>query len=392
MKNKKAGFSTRAIHSGYPRGDKQSCAVPIFQTAAYHFLDTQNAARIFRGEEEGFVYSRINNPTVDVLEKRLADLEGAEAGLCAATGMAAIFMAVIHLAEAGDEFVSGNRVYGGTFHLFSETIKKMGVTAKFAGDAGDLGKWEALVTDKTKFIYAETPGNPTNEITDIAGLAEIARKRGIPLVIDNTICTPALQNPIELGADIVVHSLTKYIGGMGTTLGGAVVGKKEFIDKIRLEGFRDIGPSLQAIDAWFILQGIKTLELRMKKHSENALKAAEFLEGHPAVEKVNYVGLPSHPQYELGKKQMRGASSLFSFELKGGMEAGIKFINSLGVIGHMANLGDVKTLAIHPASTTHEQLGAEERKKAGVTDGLVRISVGIEDIEDIIADLENSLK
>ncbi len=389
---KKMGFNTRAIHSGYPRGDKQSCAVPIFQTAAYHFLDTENAARIFRGEAEGFVYSRINNPTVDVLEKKMADLEGAEAGLCSATGMSAIFMAVIHLAQAGDELVSGNRVYGGTFHLFSETLKKMGINVKFADDVNDLSKWEALITDKTKFIYAETPGNPTNEIVDIAALAEMAKKHGIPLVIDNTICTPALQNPIELGADIVVHSLTKYIGGMGTTLGGAVLGKKEFIDKIRMEGFRDIGPSLQAIDAWFILQGTKTLELRMKKHSENALKVAEFLENHPAVEKVNYVGLPSHPQYELGKKQMRGASSLFSFELKGGMDAGIKFIDSLDIIGHMANLGDVKTLAIHPASTTHQQLGEEERKKAGITDGMVRISVGIEDIEDIIEDLENSLK
>ena len=197
---------------------------------------------------------------------------------------------------------------------------------------------------------------------------------------------------MELGVDLVMHSLTKYIGGMGTTLGGAILGKKEFIDKIRLEGFRDIGPSLQAIDAWFILQGINTLKIRMERHSENAIKVAEFLENHPAVKKVNYVGLPSHPQYELGKKQMRAASSLFSFELKEGMEAGIKFIDSLDIIGHMANLGDVKTLAIHPASTTHEQLGEEERKKAGITDGLVRISVGIEDVEDIIEDLENSLK
>lgn len=391
-KKRVLGAQTQAIHAGYPWGDRQSSSVPIFQTVAFHFKDTDNAANIFSGEEEGFVYSRINNPTVDVLERRMATLEGAEAGLCTATGMAAIFMTVIHLAECSDEFISGNRVYGGTFHLFNDTLKKFGIGVRWVKDIKHITAWESQITEKTKFIYAETPGNPTNEIVDIKKLAKLARKYKIPLIIDNTICTPALQNPIKLGADIVIHSLTKYVCGFGSTLGGVLLGKKDFIDKVRSEGSRDIGASLQAIDAWLLLQGLETLYIRMERHTENALKVAKFLEIHKKVTKVHYVGLRSHSQHRLAKKQMKGASSLFSFELKGSLKSGAQFINSLDLIGHMANLGDVKTMAIHPASTTHEQLGEVERNKIGITDTMLRISVGLEDVEDIIEDIERALK
>jgi len=263
----------------------------------------------------------------------MADLEGAEAGICTATGMSAIFMAVVHLAECGDEFVSGNRVYGGTFHLFGETLKKFGINARLVKDITNPKKWESLITPKTKFIYAETPGNPTNEIIDIAELSKVAHKHGLPLIIDNTICTPALQNPIDLGADIVVHSLTKYICGFGTTLGGIILGKKDFVNKVRMEGFRDIGPSMQAFDAWMILQGLQTLSMRMERHSQNAIVVANFLEEHPKVAKVNYVGLKSHPQHKLAKKQMRGASSLFSFDLKGDIAEDIFFYRGPDVVG-----------------------------------------------------------
>lgn len=389
---KKAGLETLLISGGYDGDEKTgSLAIPIYRTAAYAFKDTEDARALFAGEKEGFIYSRINNPTVDILEKRMALAEGGEAGLAASSGMAAILLVAAHLAKNGGEIVSSDRIYGGTFNLFNKTLRGLNVCARFVKNPYQIDDWAREISANTRFLYVETPSNPTLDILDIQKLAELAKERRLILVVDNTVATPALQTPLKLGADIVIHSLTKYIAGNGTDVGGMIVGKKELIDKIRQEEYRDFGPCLNPEAAWLFLLGLETLTLRMRKHCQNALKIAKFLRKHPKVLKVNYPGLPDHPLHAIGKKQMKGFSGLLSFELKGTFEQAKKFIESLALCRHVANLGDSKTLAIHPASTTHEQLGIEGRKQAKIPETMIRMSIGLENAADIIEDVKSAL-
>lgn len=393
MPKKKPASETLMISGGYEGDGKTgSLAVPIYRTAAYEFADAEHARQLFAGEKEGFVYSRINNPTVDVLEKRMALAEEGDAGLATSSGMAAIMLTAIHLAKNGGEIVSSDRVYGGTFNLFNKTLPGLGIATKFIEDPYRLDDWEKAITQKTRFLYVETPSNPTLDILDIKKLARLAKSRSIPLVVDSTVATPALQNPLVLGADVVIHSLTKYIAGNGTDIGGIVIGKKDLINKMRLEEYRDTGPCLNPEAAWLFLLGLETLSLRMKKHCQNALAVAKFLNRHPRVGKVNYPGLPDHPLHGLGKKQMKGFSGLLSFEIKGTFQQAKTFIESLRLCKHVANLGDSKTLAIHPASTTHEQLGQEGRVKAKIGETMIRMSIGLESDGDIIDDINSALQ
>ena len=418
-------FNTVAVHGGQDVDPTtKSRAVPIYQTTSYLFDDADHAARLFGLQEFGNIYSRIMNPTVDVLEKRIAALEGGAAALCLSSGQAAETLAILTLANAGDEIVSTTSLYGGTYNLFHYTLPKLGITVRFV-DAEDEAGLRAAINDKTKAVYTETVGNPKLDIIDIEKLAKIAHEHGLPLIIDNTTPSPALVRPIEHGADIVVHSLTKFIGGHGTSIGGIIVdagkfdwkasgrfpgfttpdpsyhglvyadafGPLAFILKCRVEGLRDMGACLAPFNAFLILQGAETLHLRMERHSQNALAVAEFLSKHPQVESVNYAGLASSPYHSRVQKYMpNGAGALVTFNIRGGFEAGKKFINSTKLFSLLANIGDAKSLVIHPASTTHSQLSQEEQASTGVTPGLIRLSVGIEDIRDIIADIEQALK
>ncbi len=385
-------FDTKSLHAGYePESDHGSRAVPIYQTVAHLFRDTDHAARLFLQEEEGHVYSRISNPTVEAFEKRMAELEGAGAGLAASSGMAAIFLLSVALAANGDEIVSSPMVYGGTYHLFNETLPRFGITTRFVENPSEAKQWAKLISPKTKFLFLETPANPTLGVFDIKAIADVAHTNNLPLVVDNTIATPALQQPFELGADYVVHSATKYISGSGTALGGIILGPKKTLGEMRGGLVYDIGASLAPFHAWLFLLGLETLGVRMKKHTENALQVARYLENHPQVSRVHYPGLFSSPYYEISQKQMTGASSLLGFELEGGVNTGKKFIENLKLISHVANLGDAKTLAIHPASTTHSKVPPEEQERAGISQSLVRMSVGLEDPEDIIEDISQSL-
>jgi O-acetylhomoserine (thiol)-lyase len=418
-------LATLAIHGGQtPDPTTNSRAVPIYQTTSYVFNDSDHAARLFALQEFGNIYTRIMNPTTDVFEKRIAALEGGVAGLATASGQAAETLTITTLAEAGDEIVSTTSLYGGTYNLFHYTLPKYGITVKFA-DAADFDGIRKLINGKTKALYAETLGNPKLDITDIAKLAEIAHANGIPLIIDNTSASPALVRPIEHGADIVVNSATKFIGGHGTAIGGVIVDagkfdwtasarfKKSFVDpdpsyhgvsyaaafgnlafiiRARVQGLRDTGASLSPFNAFLLLQGAETLHLRMQRHSENALAVAKHLEAHPGVEWVNYPGLESSQYHSLAKKYLpNGAGALITFGIKGGFEAGKKFIDSLELFSLLANIGDAKSLVIHPASTTHQQLSESEQRDTGVTAELVRLSVGVEDIRDIIEDLDQAL-
>jgi O-acetylhomoserine (thiol)-lyase len=418
-------FNTLAIHGGQvPDPTTNARAVPIYQTTSYNFTDADHAARLFALKEFGNIYSRIMNPTNDVLEKRLAALEGGAAGLVLSSGQAAETLTVLTLAGAGDELISTTSLYGGTYNLFHYTLPKLGITVRFV-DAEDEAGLRAAVNKKTKAIYTETVGNPKLDIADIENLAKIAHDNGLPLVIDNTTPSPALCRPIEFGADIVVHSLTKFIGGHGTSIGGAIIdagrfdwkasgrfpdfttpdpsyhgvvyteafGPLAFIIKVRVQALRDVGASLSPFNGFLFLQGAETLHLRMERHSENALEVAKFLQNHPQVEWVNFPGLESSPYHERVKKYMpAGAGAIVTFGIRGGLEAGKKFINSLKLFSMLANIGDAKSLVIHPASTTHSQLTEEEQATTGVTPGLVRLSVGLEDIRDIIADIDRGLK
>jgi O-acetylhomoserine (thiol)-lyase len=418
-------LATLAIHGGQtPDPTTNSRAVPIYQTTSYVFNDSDHAARLFALQEFGNIYTRIMNPTTDVFEKRIAALEGGVAGLATASGQAAETLTITTLAEAGDEIVSTTSLYGGTYNLFHYTLPKYGITVKFA-DAADFDGIRKLINSKTKALYAETLGNPKLDITDIAKLAEIAHSSGIPLIIDNTSASPALVRPIEHGADIVVNSATKFIGGHGTAIGGVIVDagkfdwtasprfKKSFVDpdpsyhgvsyaaafgnlafiiRARVQGLRDTGAALSPFNAFLLLQGAETLHLRMQRHSENALAVAKHLESHPGVEWVNYPGLESSQYHSLAKKYLpNGAGALITFGIKGGFEAGKKFIDSLELFSLLANIGDAKSLVIHPASTTHQQLSDSEQRDTGVTPELVRLSVGVEDIRDIIEDLDQAL-
>ncbi|MDO8588247.1 MAG: O-acetylhomoserine aminocarboxypropyltransferase/cysteine synthase [Armatimonadota bacterium] len=422
-------FDTLALHAGQePDPATNARAVPIYQTTSYVFNSVEHAANLFGLKEFGNIYSRIMNPTWDVLEKRMAALEGGTGGLATASGQAAETLAILNIAQAGDEILSSTSLYGGTYNLFHYTLPKMGIAAKFV-DPGDPRNFAKAITPKTRLIFAETLGNPKNDMLDIEAVAKIAHDAGIPLIIDSTVSTPYLCRPFEWGADIVVHSLTKFLGGHGTSIGGVIVdsgkfnwgngnfpaftepdpsyhglkfwevfgdfpglGNVAFILRARVTLLRDLGPALSPFNAFLILQGIETLSLRMDRHSASALKVAQFLEGHPLVTWVNYPGLPSHPTYDLTKKYMpKGSGAILGFGIKGGMHAGIKFIDALELLSHLANIGDAKSLVIHPASTTHQQLTAEEQLETGVTEDFVRLSIGIEDVDDIIADIDQAL-
>lgn len=417
-------LETLAVHAGQELDPATlSRAVPIYQTTSYGFRDTEHAANLFSLKESGNIYTRIMNPTTDVLEKRVAALEGGIGALAVSSGQAASTYSIMNIAGAGDEVVSGSSLYGGTYSLFAHTLPKYGINVRFV-DPVNPESFRSAITEKTKAIYIESIGNPRGDVADIRAIAEIAHENGIPLIVDNTIPSPYLLRPIEHGADIVVHSATKFIGGHGTSIGGIIVdsgkfdwkasgkfpgftepdpsyhglvyadalGPAAYITKVRVQLLRDMGAALSPFNAFLLLQGLETLHLRMERHSTNALAVAKYLESHPAVERVNYAGLESHPSYELAKKYMpKGAGAILTFEVKGGIEAGKKLINSVKLFSHLANIGDSKSLIIHPASTTHSQLDPEELALTGTTPGMVRLSVGTEAIDDIIADLDQAL-
>ena len=417
-------LATLALHAGQvPDPTTNSRAVPIYQTTSYLFNDSDHAARLFALQEFGNIYTRIMNPTTDVFEKRVAALEGGVAALATASGQAAETLIIQTLASAGEEIVSTTSLYGGTYNLFHYTLPRMGITVRFA-DADDFDGIRAAINSKTRALYTETLGNPKLDIADIAQLAAIAHEHGLPLVIDNTAASPMLVRPIEHGADIIINSATKFIGGHGTTIGGVIVdagkfdwkasgrfptfvkpdpsyhglsyveafGPIAFILKCRVEGLRDTGAAISPFSSFLLLQGLETLHLRMERHSQNALAVAKHLESHPGVEWVNYPGLPSSKYYARAQKYMpTGQSALVTFGIKGGFEAGKKLIDSVKLFSHVANIGDSKSLIIHPASTTHAQLTVSEQADTGVTPELVRLSVGTEDIRDILADLDQAI-
>jgi len=416
------GVSTLAVHAGAkPDPVTGARSVPIYQTAAYVFNDTEHAADLFGLRKEGNIYTRLMNPTTDVFEKRVAALEGGIGALATASGMAAITTALLTFTEPGDEIVSGDKIYGGTYELFNYTFPKLGRTVKFVG-SGSPEEFEKAISEKTKALYVESIGNPKLDVPDFEKLAEIAHAAGIPLVVDNTVA-PVILRPIEYGADIVVHSATKYIGGHGTSIGGVIVdsgnfdwspekfpeicnpdpgyhglkykeafGKAAFIAKARVQFMRDTGACISPFNSFLFTLGLETLPLRMKKHCDNALSVARFLQAHPKVAWVSYPGLESHRSHELAKKYLKaGYGAIIGFGIKGGTGEAKKFIESLELFSHLANIGDAKSLVIHPASTTHEQLSDEERRACGVTEDFIRLSIGIEDEKDLIFDIEQAL-
>ncbi len=418
-------FETIAIHGGYtPEPTTKAVAVPIYQTTSYAFDDTQHGADLFDLKVPGNIYTRIMNPTTAVLEQRVAALEGGVGALAVSAGSAAITYALMTIAEVGDNIVTTSTLYGGTYNLFAHTLPRFGIEARFA-DYRDVEAMGRLIDGKTKAVFCESIGNPAANVVDFGALAEVAHAHGVPLIVDNTVPTPYLCRPFEHGADIVVHSLTKYMGGHGTTLGGVIVdsgrfpwdqhkerfvrlnepdpsyhgvvyvealGPAAFIGRARVVPLRNTGAAISPVNSFLILQGIETLPVRMDRHCENAIKAAEYLQGHPQVEWVRYPALPNSPEKPLVDKYMGGrGSSILSFGIKGGREAGAKFIDALQLVTRLVNIGDAKSLACHPATTTHRQLSPAELAKAGVSEDLVRLSIGIEHIDDILADLEQSL-
>jgi O-acetylhomoserine (thiol)-lyase len=421
---KKLHLETLAVHAGQqPDSDTGSRAVPIYQTSSYVFKDSNHAANLFALKEFGNIYTRLMNPTTDVLEKRLAALEGGVAGLGLSSGQSAIYVSILNICGAGGHVVASNSLYGGTVTLFSQTFRKLGIEVTFV-DPENPENFAKAVKKNTRLIYIESVGNPKNDILQYDKIADIAHKNGLPVICDNTVMTPILFRPFEYGIDIVIHSCTKFIGGHGTSIGGAIIdsgsfnwangkypeltepdpsyhgikyvesfGNLAYILKARVQLLRDMGSCMSPFNAFLFLQGIETLHLRMPRHSENALKVAQWLEGHKSVSWVNYPGLPSHPDHKLAKKYMPdGQGAILGFGIKGGKEAGVKFINSVKLASHLANIGDSKTLVIHPASTTHQQLNEPEQLAAGVTPDYIRVSVGTEHVDDIIADFEQALK
>jgi O-acetylhomoserine (thiol)-lyase len=413
-------FETKQIHAGQsPDSATNARALPIYQTTSYTFRDTDHAAALFGLAEPGNIYTRIMNPTTDVVEQRVAALEGGVAALFLSSGQAAATFAILNIAGTGDHVVASPRLYGGTYNLLHYTLPKLGVEVSFVADPDDLDSWRAAVRPNTKAFFAETISNPKIDVLDIPGVSGVAHDNGVPLIVDNTVATPYLIQPLAHGADIVVHSATKYLGGHGSAIAGVIVdggtfdwtngkfpgftepdpsyhgvvfadlGAPAYALKARVQLLRDLGSALAPFNAFLIAQGLETLSLRVERHVSNAQKVAEYLEGRPDVLSVNYAGLPSSPWYELGRKLApKGTGAVLSFELTGGVEAGKAFVNALTLHSHVANIGDVRSLVIHPASTTHQQLTAEEQLASGVTPGLVRLAVGIEGIEDILADLE----
>jgi O-acetylhomoserine (thiol)-lyase len=415
-----------AIHGGQEADPTTgSRAVPIYQTTSYQFKDTEHAADLFALKEFGNIYTRIMNPTNDVLEKRVALLDGGIGALAVASGQAAISLALLNIARAGDEIISADNLYGGTYNLFHYTFPRLGIQVKFV-PSNDLAAIRKAMTPKTKAVYAESIGNPKLDVADLEGLAQTAHQHGVPLVLDNTV-SPYLMRPIDFGVDIVAYSATKFIGGHGTSIGGLIVdsgkfdwtngkfplisdpdpsyhgikfvealkplGNLAYIIKARVILLRDLGPAMSPFNAFLFLQGLETVHLRLPRHSENALAVAQFLEKHSKVAWVNYPGLDSSPEKERVRKYLpKGAGAIIGFGIKGGVEAGRKFINSLELVSHLANVGDAKTLAIHPATTTHQQLSAEEQLATGVTPDFIRLSVGLEHTDDIVNDIEQALK
>jgi len=384
------GFSTRAVRAGQVRTAEGEHGEVIFPTSSYVFASAAEAAARFSGEQPGNIYSRFTNPTVRTFEERLASLEGAECCVATASGMAAITATFIGLLKAGDHLVSSRSIFGTTTVLLTNFMAKLDIATTFV-DLPDLAAWEKAITPQTKLLYLETPSNPLTELVDIAELAKIAHKHDCLLVVDNCFCTPALQLPIALGADIVIHSATKYIDGQGRCMGGAVCGTKAVVGEGVFAFLRTAGPTLSTFNAWVFLKGLETLKIRMQAHCENALALALWLEQQPQVQRVYYPGLASHPQHELAKKQQSGFGGIVSFELKGGQKAGWKLIDATQMISITANLGDTKTTITHPATTTHGRLTPEQREEAGISDGLIRIAVGLEEIEDIKADLSRGM-
>lgn len=418
-------LETLSVHAGYsPDPTTKAVAVPIYQTTSYAFDDTQHGADLFDLKVLGNIYTRIMNPTNDVLEQRVAALEGGIAAVAVASGMAAITYAIQTIAQVGDNIVSVAKLYGGTYNLMAHTFPRIGIEARFAPH-DDLLALEALIDEKTKAVFCESITNPSGNIVDIQALATVAHRHGVPLIVDNTVATPYLCRPFEHGADIIIHSLTKYIGGHGNSIGGIVVdsgkfpwaehkdrfeilntpdvsyhgvnyvehfGAAAYIARCRVAPLRGTGAALSPFNAFLILQGLETLALRMERHTENAQKVAEYLQNHPQVVWVKYAGLTSHPEHNLAVRYMSGKpAGILSFGIKGGAEAGAKFIDALKLIVRLVNIGDAKSLACHPASTTHRQLNDEELERAGVSRDLIRLSIGIEHIDDIIADLEQAL-
>lgn len=417
------GFETKQIHSGYITDPTTGSVVPpLYNTSAYVFKSAEQARKLFALTEAGNIYTRMNNPTQDVAEQRIAALEGGVAALMLSSGQAAETFAILNLVNAGDHVVASSKVYGGTYSLLKYTLPKLGIQTTFIEDQDDLASWEAAVQPNTKLFYGESLGNPKVSVLNIEGISEIAHRHGLPMIVDNTVATPYLIQPFKHGADIVIHSATKFLAGHGTVVAGVIVDGGRFkwsqsdkfpglttpdpsyhgityakdigdelayIIKARVQLLRDMGSSISPSSAWEILQGLSTLSLRMDRHSENAVKVASWLSTHPQVEFVNYAGIESSPYFAAGKHYSpKGCGAVMSFEIKGGAAKGEKFVESVKLFKHVANIGDVRSLLIHPASTTHSQLSPEQQLTAGVTPGLIRLSVGLESIEDIIADLE----
>ena len=384
------GFDTRAVRAGQHRTNEGENSEPIFLTSSYVFKNAAEAAARFSGAEPGNIYSRFTNPTVRAFEERLAALEGGEKCVATASGMVAILSTCLALLKSGDHVVSSRNIFGASVLLFNNYLAKFGIETSYVS-LTDYGAWEKVIKPNTKLLFLETPSNPLTEIADIARLAKIAHAKGCLLVVDNVFCTPVLQQPLKLGADIVIHSATKYLDGQGRCVGGAVIGNKELVGE-KVYGFmRTCGPSLSPFNAWVFLKGLETLSLRVKAHSANALELAQWLEKQKRVQRVYYPGLASHPQHELAKKQQSGFGGIVSFEVDGGKDAAWKLIDSTRVISITANLGDTKSTITHPATTTHGRLTPEQRQDAGISAGLIRISVGLEDMEDIKKDLARGL-
>jgi O-acetylhomoserine (thiol)-lyase len=423
-------FETRQIHAGQtPDAETGSRALPIYQTTSYVFKDSEHAANLFGLKEFGNIYTRIMNPTTDAVEQRIASLEGGVGALLVASGQSAELLALLNIAEAGDHVVASPRLYGGTYNLLQHTFPKLGIETSFVEDPDDPASWRAAIRPNTKVFFAETVSNPRLDVLDIEAVATVAHQHGVPLVVDNTIATPYLIRPLEWGADVVIHSATKYLGGHGTSIAGVIVdggtfdfaqyperfpnynepdpsyhglvyardlgvgsplgANLAFILKARVQLLRDLGAAVSPFNAFLIAQGIETLSLRVERHVQNAQAVAEWLNARDEVLSVNYAGLPTSPWYELGRKYApRGTGAVLAFEIEGGLEAGKRFVEALELHSHVANIGDVRSLVIHPASTTHSQLSEAEQRSAGVTPGLVRLSVGIEHLDDILADLE----
>ena len=388
---KKPGFSTLAVHAGQkPDPIYGSLSTPIYQTSTFVFKDVAQGASRFSGDEEGYIYTRLGNPTQAALEEKIAALEGGESALAFGSGMAAVSAVLLALVSHGDHIVHSSAIYGCTFAFIHELIPRFGISATSV-DTADLEAVKQAIKPETKVVYIETPANPTMKLSDIRAITQLAHKNGARVVVDNTFMTPYYQRPLELGADVVVHSATKYIGGHGDVVAGLAVGTKELMDEIRMTTLKDIGGIISPFNAWLLLRGLKTLTLRMDRHNSNGMAVAKYLEAHPAVEKVYYPGLESFGQHELAKEQMTGFGGVMAFELKGGYDAGVNLMNGVKLCHLAVSLGDVDTLIQHPASMTHSVVPEEQRQIANISPGLVRLAVGIEDVEDIIADLDQAL-